>query len=57
MYFMKHFTLWFITVLQLITFIGCTTTKHEPECTCDCKENNSHFECGGIHSHEEVKIK
>jgi hypothetical protein len=45
------------SVCLIFMLAGCTTLSHEPECTCDCKENNSHFECGGIIHHEEIEIK
>ena len=57
MYWLKHFTLWFIITMQLLTFAACTTMSHEPECVCDCKKNNAHFECGGMSQYESVEIK
>ena len=57
MYWLKHFTLWFIITMQLLTFTACTTMSHEPECVCDCKKNNAHFECGGIHYYQNMEVK
>jgi hypothetical protein len=59
---MKRATLivyYFVFVLYSFTtgvaLAGCTSVRHEPRCECDCKSNNSHFECGGIHSYQKVE--
>jgi len=47
-----------VTSVGIIFFIaGCTQLSHEPNCTCDCNETSSHFECGGIVHHEEIELK
>jgi len=36
---------------------GCTKLTNEPKCACECKENSSYFECGGIHTYHSTEIK
>ena len=57
MYWLKHFTIWFIVITQLITFIGCTTLEHDKKCVCDCKGANAHFECNGIHEYRHRELE
>jgi len=46
-----------LSSLIAMGIVGCTTLSHNPECSCDCKSNNSHFECGGISKYESAEIK
>jgi hypothetical protein len=46
-----------ILLLSTITLGGCSTFEHDPRCKCECKENNSYFECSSNIDKTEVDVK
>ena len=54
---MKHAVLAFVLATQMMMFTACTKLTHEPECTCECLSNHSHFTCGGVSEYHSTNIK